>query len=237
MARDYSNFVTLAKRCFLPVAEELGYEQISGIEYFKKAGDWYESFNLQIAGHGNDFFYVNFGIVVPNLYPLGEELPIRECGMLLGSRLRDVDNTGGFGRENKAAVIDSAARVLIQYQTQARQWFDGLTSWEAITAEYLRVNPIEESKLGLHTTAFGEDLRSATYGYLLLKAGLHTASIRWLREAERLLSLPVYCTRDGRFVHEKEKFARLQKPEPGYIEQLQHVRSTLAFLKGLGHDF
>ncbi len=109
MVRDYSNFSALSKRCFSPIAQELGYEQVSGTEFFKKhACGWYESFNLQIAGHGSDFFYVNFGIAVPDLCPAAPATPIQNIGLLLCSRLRDADNTGGFARDNKAVVFDSA---------------------------------------------------------------------------------------------------------------------------------
>ena len=118
--------------------------------------------------------------------------------------------------------------MLTQYKIEARAWLDALQSWDAIADEYLRVNPIEESKLGQHSITFGADLRSAKYGYLLLKAGRPCYSIRWLREAERLMSLPVYYTRNGRVVHEKEKFARLQKPEPDHISRLAQVQTTLA---------
>jgi hypothetical protein len=232
MARDYSSFTTLAKRCFRPVADELSYEQISGVVYVKRSGDWFESFNLQVAGHGNDFFYVNYGILAPDLYPSGQRVALQDCGMILSSRLRDSDDTGGFGRLSKADVQESASRVLDQYRAQARPWFDALSSWPAIAEEYLRISPIDENKIGRHTITFGADLRSATYGYLLLKANQIDAAARWLREAERLMRLPVYYTRDGRTVHEKEKFARLQKPDPEYLETLRAVQRTLTSLAG-----
>lgn len=229
--RDYTSFTSAAKPRFRHVAAELGYEQISGIFYLKKADGWYQSFSLQAAGHGNDFFYVNYGILVPDLCPVAEPTPIGDCGMLLSDRLRDVDETGGFARETKADIEASAARVLIQYRKYALPWHASLNSWDAIAAEYLRVNPIEEAMLGKHTSAFGEDFRAATYGYLLLKANRKADALRWLREAERLLSTPVYDTRDGQVVHAMEKFARLRNPTDSEVRDLHQVRETIALIE------
>ncbi len=226
---DYSSFSAVAKRCFRDMARELGYEQHSGIAYSRLAGGWHEVFGLQ-ASSGVEFFYVNVGIAVPDLCPVATPEKITDCGMLLGFRLRDVDDTGGFDRATKREVEDSAARVLTQHRAIARPWLDALGSWDAIAAEYLRVNPIEESRIGSHGTAYGEAFRSATYGYLLLKAGRTADAARWLREAERLFALPEYITRDGRIVHEKEPHARLQKPSPGDATQLAEVREVLAML-------
>jgi Domain of unknown function (DUF4304) len=227
MSRDYTNFSTVAKRRFRPVADALGYEQLSPTVYAKARDGWHESFNLQ-SSHGTDVFYVNYGITVPQLCPVGEDRSILTCGHLLGSRLRDADGTGGFPRGTIREIETSAERVVEQYRLQALPWFASVGSWQAMADEYLRVTSISEAQIGSHSSVFGEGPRCATYGFLLLKAGRRDDALRWLREAERILSLPEYITRDGRLVHVKEKYARLQRPEAYAVETLMNVQQTIA---------
>lgn len=208
------------------MAADLGYEQVSGTNYVKECADWYECFGLQ-ASSGNDFFYINYGISTPRLCPVGEDQSILTFGLLLSKRLDDSDGRGSFPRETAAAVEASAARALTEYKIQAVPWFQSLGQWDAIAAEYLRTNPISEADFGHHSSGYGEGFRSATYGYLLLKAGRTFDSLRWLHEARRILTLPEYVTRDGRFVHVKEKHARLQKPDDHSVKTLENVEQTI----------
>lgn len=188
-------------------------------------------FGLQAAAYGNDFFYVHYWIAVPDLCPVGVPTPILECGMLLNEGLRNLDGSSGFDRKDKKAIEESAGRILGQFRKLALPWFAGLNSWGAIAAEYLRVNPIEEEMLGKHSTVYGADFRSATYGYLLFRANRSVDALRWLREAERLMALPVYIARNGQVVHIKEKYARLQKPTAYEIEALGLVRQTIELIE------
>lgn len=225
--RDYSRFSTAAQSRFKSIADALGYEQLSGVFYAKRQEGWYETFQLQASSHGSDYFYVNYGIAVPDLCPVTEPEDLTETGLLLWERLRDSDGKGGFSSATKDAITDSAQRVLQQYRALALPWFDQRSSWDAIAAEYYRTNPIEEDEIGSHCVDYGADFRSAIYAYLLLKAGRLADAKRWLVEAQRLMRLPVYLTRDGRTVHTMEKFARLQRPEPYEVERLREVDATL----------
>lgn len=81
------NFSAVAKRCFLPVAQALGYEPLSATVYARARDGWHEIFNLQ-ASSGTDAFYVNYGITVSQLCPVGDDRSILTCGHLLGARLR-----------------------------------------------------------------------------------------------------------------------------------------------------
>ena len=45
--RDYSSFSSAVKSRFRPAAEELGFEQLSGVLYAKEREGWYEMFGLQ----------------------------------------------------------------------------------------------------------------------------------------------------------------------------------------------
>ncbi len=227
VTHDYASFASAARTRFKPVADILGYEQLSGIFYAKRREGWYEIFHLQAASHGNPFFYVNFGIAVLDLCPVSEPEDLLGAGLLLWDRLCDPDNNSGFGSATKGEIADSAKTVLQQYTTLALPWFDQRSSWDAIAAEYYRTNPIEEGEIGSHCVDFGADFRSATYAYLLLKANRPVEAKRWLVEAQRMMRLPIYITRDGRTVHTKEKFARLQRPEPYELERLREVDATL----------
>ncbi len=230
--RDYGSFASAAKSRFRRVAEAVGFQQISGVFYAKQKVGWYEVFSLQASQYGSETFYVNFGILVPQLCPVAEAKDIRECGLLISERLRNIDETGGFDARSKAEMEENAERVLVQLRKVAIPWFDNLDSWSRIAAEYYERNPIQEEKIGAHSIVYGADFRSATYGYLLLRAGRTADAKRWLLEAKRLMSLPVYYTRDGRTVHEKEKFARVQKQETHQVEWLQNVNDTLAYIEG-----
>jgi hypothetical protein len=231
--RDYSSFTAAAKSAFRKLAAELGYEQRSGVLYAKRMDGWYQVLGLQAAGYGNDFFYVLYGVAVPGLAPVGEAKPLADCGLIISERLRDVDETGAFGRASKRDIAASADRILIQYRKYALPWFEEHNSWNAIAAEYFRREPIEEAKLGSHSILSGADYRSAQYGWLLLKCNRTADAVRWLNEAERLLSLPVYLTRDGGIRHEPEKGARLQKPGNHHLETLAKVRETLRIIESM----
>lgn len=225
--RDYHSFSSAAKSRFRHVAAAVGFEQITGILYAKDKDGWFEVFALQASQYGSETFYVNFGILVPQPCPAAKIKDIKDCGLLISERLRNTDDTGGFDAGTKAEMEESAERVLAQLRSIAIPWFAKLSSWTEIAAEYYERNPIDEDRIGTHSIVYGADFRSATYGCLLLRAGRVDDGKRWLTEANRLLSLPVYHTRDGRTVHEQEKFARLQKREPHEIEWLQSVNHTL----------
>lgn len=235
MARDYASFSGAAKSRFRPVAKALGYEQRSAILYVRDRNGWEESFNLQIAGHGNPFFYVNYGITVPKLCPIGVDRSIHTCGNLLGDRLRNADGTGAFPCGSLTELEDSANQVLAQFNKIARPWFESMSSWTAMAAEYLRTNNISEDAVGRHSPIFGQGPRCATYAYLLLKCGRTDDAIRWLNEAERVLCLPQYRSKAGYIVCEKEKYARLLKPEAYELETLAAVRATLDWIAQSGN--
>ena len=229
--RDYSSFASAAKSRFRDVAKAVGFEQITGVMYAREQAGWHEVFALQASQYGSETFYVNFGICVTRLFPTEVAQDIRDGGLLLWGRLANVDGTGAFTATSKADMEQSAERVLVQLRKVALPWFARRNAWDDIATHYYEVNPIEEEKIGRHSIVYGADLRSATYGGLLLKAGRLEDARRWLQEAKRLLSLPVYFTRDGRTVHVMEKFARLQKRDPSEVELLRNVCATLDLIE------
>jgi hypothetical protein len=189
-------------------------------------------FGLQASQYGNDFFYVNYGIATPDLCPAAEPEELRSSGLLLALRLSDIDGSGGFDRGSKAEIKQSAANFLVQFRKEAEPWFSSFNSWGDVAKEYLATNPVSRAKIGRQGKGYGEDFRSAIYGYLMLKAGDLDEAMLWLREAERLMELPEYITRDGRVVYEKEKYARFQKPQDYELEQLRCVRETISLITG-----
>ena len=217
--RDYRSFSSVAKSRFRRVAEALGYEQRTSTCYAKRCDGWYEVFNLQSSTYGNDFFYVNYGIAVPALCPASPPSDVRDAGLILWERLRNVDASGGFDSGTRAAVEESAERVLEQYRVLALPWFAQRSSWEAIAAEYLRTNPIEESMLGRHAMSTGADFRAAIYGCLLYRAGQPQDALRWLRESRRLLLQP--DAEDAERLREVEETIRIIDSE---TEAIPHQR-------------
>ncbi|XOZ33948.1 DUF4304 domain-containing protein [Halomonadaceae bacterium KBTZ08] len=125
MERDYKSFSSAAKSRFRKMAEELGYEQITGITYTKKRDGWYETFNLQSSSYGNPFFYFNYGVIVPEEFPATRE-ELRDSGWLLGGRL-SYKGEGAFPCATKAEIESSAEYALEKYKKQVVPWLEGLT--------------------------------------------------------------------------------------------------------------
>ena len=83
MDRDYKSFSSVAKSRFRDMAKELGYEQITGITYTKEREGWYETFNLQASSYGNPYFYINYGVILPEEFPATRER-LKRAGWHLG---------------------------------------------------------------------------------------------------------------------------------------------------------
>ncbi len=107
------------------MAAELGYDQITGIVYTKARDGWYETFNLQASSYGNPFFYINYGVILPEQWPADREF-LKSSGWRLGNRLRYGKN-GAFPCATKAEIESSAAAALEEYRQVACPWFEGLT--------------------------------------------------------------------------------------------------------------
>ena len=225
MTKDYKSFSSVAKSRFRGMAKKLGYEQVTGIIYVKEREGWYEGFSLQASAYGNDFFYINYGIIVPNLdAPFKEEIDIRNEGYILSSRLHN-GYEGCFPNSTKTEVEESARIALQRYQEQAVPWFSAINGLKDIAAMYFDTTNLDLSKLGEHP--YGSQYQAAGYGELLWLAGEKQQAIEWLKEAERLMSLPVYFTRDGRLVHEREKYARIMKKDKYDVKSLNEIRQLI----------
>jgi hypothetical protein len=223
--RDYNSFSSAAKSRFRPMAESLGYQQITATVYMKLRDGWYETFNLQASSYGNPFFYINYGVCIPDRWP-GKTKELKDAGWILGSRLA-YKGSGAFPCSTRAEIEESAKYALEAYRSEAVPWFHDLDLVK-ICGLYFDSTNLDRDRLGSHE--WGLQLMAANYGFLLLKAGKKIEALTWLREVERLMTLPVFITRDGNIVHEREKYSRVWKPEERQLEQLQIVRRTISEL-------
>lgn len=236
MAKNYSSFSSIAKTRFKNMAKELGYEQITGTCYIKHHDGWFEGFGLQASQWGNDFFYINYGVGVPNVWnPLEPESKIDYgCeGYWLGFRL--LNDTGEtYPNSTKDEVKQSAELALKLYQEQAVPWFSEIKGMEDIAERYFFARKLTKEDLTNHSCTDG--LGAANYGLFLFKLGKLNESLNWLKEAERVYSLPVYFTRDGRVVHEREKYARIAKLDDYEIKQLKTIKQVIAHIENILTD-
>lgn len=182
--KDYKSFSVAAKSRFRWVAEELHFEQLTGTLYTKERDGWFEGFSLQASTYGNDFFYVNYGVLVPGLWDGNNNDP-KSCGYILRHRLQN-EGGQGFGSATKLQIEESSIKVLKLLQEQAAPWFLSLDSLGTIAEQYFRTTNLSKSKLGSHTGCLG--LNAANYGLLLFKGGDKTNALLWLEEAQRLLA-------------------------------------------------
>ncbi len=225
MAKDYKSFASIAKTRFRAMAQTLGYEQVTGVFYTKQISDWYESFSLQASSYGNDFFYFNYGIQIPHLWPpFDREYELKNAGYIIARRLTHADDQG-FGNATRAEVEQSAELALQCYREQALPWFVGFDSFKDIAEAYFHSVNLDKHGLGKHTPEAA--LSAANYGLLLRLAGERKTAIDWLKEAERLLTLPLYATRDGRIVHTREPQARIMKPDADDLATLERIRAAI----------
>ena len=103
------------------MAKIFGYEQVTGIFYTKEQDGWYEVFYLQASSWGIPFFYFNYGVILPKIFPSPQE-QLRQQGWLLAHRL-----PGNFSCATKADIDESAQYAVQAYQKEAVPWFKSLT--------------------------------------------------------------------------------------------------------------
>jgi len=229
MTKDYSSFSSIAKPRFRGMTKELGYTQITGTIYIKQNEDWFEGFELQTSSWGNDFFYINYGIGVPNLWkPFEMEVDWKCEGYWLSRRLKN-DYDQGFPNATKDQVQESANLALRLFQEQALPWLASVKGIYDIAERYFDSTNLKKDMLGKHN--YFDGLSAANYGLFQFKAGNFETALDWLKEAERLYSLPLFTTREGRWAHKREKYSRIVKPEDYEVEQLEIIKNIIAYIE------
>ena len=227
--RDYGSFAKATQKLLPSFVAPHGYADV-GHGFFARSNDggWLEGFGLQQTQYGDGSFCINMGINVPSLKRrwLNEE----DTGLTIAFRLSD----RGADQQDAWLPAGNKQELLHSFETLAL-WMPLVEPWFARFKSMLDVAHIYRSRTNL--VALGENewhlqLMAANYGFLLAEAGDFNEARLWLAEAERLMALPVYFAPNSQgMVHTRVKGARLQKPSPNEIRQLEAVRLSLRFLK------
>ncbi len=227
--RDYGNFSKATQRWLPPMIAHLGYTHMGGGFFGRTREGWLEGFGLQQTQYGDGSFCINMGIHVPALAVRWLDPEKTPGGFSIGFRLSERGADQGDAWLPAADKIELLASLdtLVSWLPRVEPWFEQFMSLSDVARIY---------RSRTHLTALGEtawflQLMAANYGFLLAEAGELDEARKWLAEAERLMSLPVYYRKTGGMGHEKVKGARLAKPDACEQRQLQAVRASL---EGLG---
>jgi hypothetical protein len=181
---------------------------------------WIEGFNLQQSYGGDGDFSVNIGINVPGLSRWWQHAEQDETGgFVIWSRLSEEGADRGdlwLPAATKQELTESLAKVAALLP-KVDSWFSRFGSLVHIAEDFHNRSNLDE----LGKNDWKQQLSAANHGFLLAEAGQTREAVLWLREAERLMALPVYYAKDGTLLHEKQPGARLSKPSAEDIRQLE----------------
>lgn len=230
--RDYGSFAKASQKMLGPLVAPYGYEHVGHGFFARRKNNWLEGFGLQQTQYGDGSFCINMGIDVPSLDARWLTPASGQYSLLISFRLseRGVDQGDCWLPAADKEELAQSLTELASWLPQVEPWFAQLKTMSDVARLYQsRTNLVEIGKNPWHL-----QLSAANYGFLLAEAGESAAALLWLREAERLMSLPVYYAPGGTgMVHEKVKGARLQKPTGDEIHQLEAVRASLRGLEVL----
>lgn len=227
--RDYGSFARASRRLLAPLVSPLGYEDDGDGFFCRHKAGWVEGFALQQTQYGDGSFCVNMGIVVPALGVRWLQESTAPMGFDISFRLSERGADAGdqwLPAADKAELAGSLDQVAA-WLPRVEPWFAQFESMADVARVYRsRTNLVDAGRNPWHL-----QLAAANYGFLLAEAGDYAAARVWLTEAERLMSLPVYHAPGWPgMLHEKVKGARLQKPTPDELRQLEAVRLSLGGL-------
>ncbi len=229
--RDYGSFAKATRRLLPPLVAPHGYADDGRGLFVRDRGQWLEAFALQQTQYGDGSFCINMGIVVPGT--AARWLNPESTGFDLGFRLseRGVDQGDAWLPAADRVQLDASLGTLASWLPGVDPWFAQFRTMADIAREYLERRPALKPP---GENGWMATLTVANYGFLLAEAGDVQAARTWLREAERLMSLPMYTAKGWAGVmHEKVKGARLMKPTPDEIRQLEAVRASLRGLEAV----
>lgn len=223
--RDYGNFSKAVQKILPPLVVPHGYEHSSKGFFARKRAGWHEGFFLQQTQWGGGEFCINIGIEIPSLNARWLAEDTNDHGLFISFRLSERGADQGdcwLPAENKQQLTESL-ELVASWLPLVEPWYAQFVSISDVARVYRsRTNLVEPGENNWYL-----QLMAANYGFLLAEAGEATEARRWLKEAERLMSLPVYHVPNGGMVHEKVKGARLQKPSDSDLRQLEAVRRSL----------
>lgn len=227
--RDYGSFAKASQRMLAPLVSPYGYAHLGQGFFARRKNGWMEGFGLQQTQYGDGSFCINMGIDVPALDERWLRPDTAPRGLLIRFRLseRGVDQGDCWLPAGNKEELNQSLVRLASWLPLAEPWFAKLATMSDVAQLYRsRTNLVELGQNPWHL-----QLQAANYGFLLAEAGEDVTAKLWLEEAERLMSRPVYYAPGwAHMLHEKVKGARLQKPTPDEIRQLEAIRTSLRSL-------
>jgi len=227
MGQDYKSFSGVANTRFKGMAKRLNFVEGSKNWWSKLSNDIYHTYFLN-KSHGNNFFYVDYGIGIPYLMSHQKTLDHTLInGVLLDNRLLN-DGRSGFKCDTKKDIEESAERTEVFFKDQALPWFSQFQSLEDVAKLILSDTVIENGPI--ETKRNYTSLNAMQYAFFYYHLENYEMSKEWFLEAHRMLSLPKYFLKEGnvqKLVHERPKGAREYKPDEFTIENLKKVEEML----------
>ncbi len=226
MKRNFRSFPKESEKVFSILVEEYGFSFKEGTVYTRNKGVWNDTLLLQSSSYGDGTFCLNGGINMSTLHEFWGEKN-NDYSLIIASRLTKNGFDDGdlwLPASNKKELEDSL-KQFSYYLKKTKSWFEQYDTIEKILSFYFYQRGLKESYLGRYLCA--DQISVANYGFLLLIAGKITEGLEWVKEAERLMSLPIYWSKDGLILHVREKYSRLEKPSKEDITQLEAVRNII----------
>lgn len=228
--RDYGSFSKASRKILAPLVRQYGYEPHDGGGFARRRHQWLEGFRLQQSQYGDGSFCINMGISVPGLAVRWQMPKGDDQSFIVGSRLSEMGLDGrdrwlpGSNNDELVRSLDDVASWL----GHVEPWFAQFQSLDDVARVYRGTTNLTE----IGHNAWHLQIMAANYGFLLAEANANDEARRWLEEAERLMSLPVYFAPHGPgMFHEKVKGARLQKPSAQEQRELHAVQESLVGLQ------
>lgn len=223
--RDYGSFSKAVQKLLPDLVAPHGYSHVGQGFFARRRAQWLEGFWLQQSQWGSGDFCVNMGIHVPALNVRWQNPDPCAHGLSIGFRLSEkgADEGDCWLPAADRQKFDASLAKLASWLPAVEPWFSQFRDMSDVARMYRRRTGLEEPG----HNPWHLQLGAANYGFLLAEAGQISEARIWLREAERLMSLPVYFPSTGGMVHEKVKGARLQKPSEEGARQLDAVRKAL----------
>ena len=226
--RDYGTFSKAVQKMLPPLVAPHGYEHLGHGFFARRKAGWLEGFGLQQSQWGDGDFCINMGIDVPGVNARWLAPETDGHGLYISFRLSEAGADRGdrwLPADNKQRLAESLEK-LASWLPVVEPWFSQFQCMSDVARVYRSTTQLVEPG----ENSWYLQIKAANYGFLLAEAGEVAEARRWLQEAERLMSLPVYHAPNGDMVHEKIKGARLQKPSESETRQLEAVRQSLAEL-------
>jgi len=230
MGNDYKSFSGVANTRFKGMAKRLNFVEGTKNCWSKLNNDIYHTYFLS-KSHGNDFFYIAYGIGIPYLWSHEKNMDHKSVdGILLDNRLLN-EGKHGFPCETKKDIDQSAERAEEFFKDQALPWFSQFQSLEDV-ADLILSNVVIENgpteKKRNYTS-----LDAMKYAFFYYHLNDFDKSVDWFQEAQQMFSLPMYFMKEGgvqKLVHDRPKGAKEYKPDEFTVENIKRAEEMLRII-------